>query len=43
QEQHLLQLFLGNPQYPKQLIFHTLRDGVKAINGHQEVGKEKIR
>lgn len=37
QEQHSLQLFLGNPKHPKQLIINTLRDSVKAIPGHLEV------
>ena len=37
QEQHSLQLFLGNPEHPKQLIINTLRDSVKAIPGHLEV------
>lgn len=37
QEQHSLQLFLGNPKYPKQLIINTLREGVKAIPDHLEV------
>ncbi|CAM9320569.1 unnamed protein product, partial [Laminaria digitata] len=37
QEQHSLQLFLGNPKHPKQLIINTLRDGVKTISGHLEV------
>ncbi|CAM9248489.1 unnamed protein product, partial [Hapterophycus canaliculatus] len=36
-EQHSLQLFLGNPKHPKQLIINTLRDSVKAIPGHLEV------
>lgn len=38
QEQHSLQLFLGNPKHPKQLIINTLRESVKAIPGHLEVG-----
>lgn len=37
QEQHSLQLFLGNPKHPKQLIINTLRDSIKAIPGHLEV------
>ncbi|CAN0427810.1 unnamed protein product, partial [Discosporangium mesarthrocarpum] len=37
QEQHLLQLFLGNPKHPKQLILHTLKDGLRGISGHLEV------
>ncbi|CAM9457401.1 unnamed protein product, partial [Ectocarpus sp. 12 AP-2014] len=36
-EQHSLQLFLGNPKHPKQLIINTLRDSIKAIPGHLEV------
>lgn len=36
QEQHSLQLFLGNPKYSKQLIINTLRDRVKDIPGHLE-------
>lgn len=32
-----MQLFLGNPKHPKQLIINTLRDGVKTISGHLEV------
>ena len=39
QEQHSLQLFLGNPKHPKQLIINTLRDSVKAIPGHLEVSQ----
>lgn len=37
QEQHSLQLFLGNPKHPKQLIINTLRDSVKAIPGNLDV------
>lgn len=37
QEQHSLQLFLGNPKHPKQLIINTLRDSVKAVPNHLEV------
>jgi cytoplasmic FMR1 interacting protein len=42
EEMHALQLFLGNPAHPKQLIFYTLRDAVKRINGHEEVLCEMI-
>ena len=34
---HALQLFLGNPAHPKQLLMHNLRDALKKINGHEEV------
>ena len=35
-EADVLQLFLHNFKYPKNLIFHSLRDHVKAIDGHEE-------
>ena len=42
EEIHQLHLFLGNPAYPKQLIFYTLRDAVKRITGHETVLCEMI-
>ncbi|GMH96491.1 hypothetical protein TrVE_jg14429 [Triparma verrucosa] len=41
-EIHDLQLFLGNPAHPKQLLFYNLRDALKRINGHEEVLCEMI-
>ena len=42
EEIHQLHLFLGNPAYPKQLMFYTLRDAVKKIPGHEQVLCEMI-
>ncbi|GMH87256.1 hypothetical protein TL16_g10797, partial [Triparma laevis f. inornata] len=42
EEIHALQLFLGNPAHPKQLLFYNLRDALKRINGHEEVLCEMI-
>ena len=42
EEIHALQLFLGNPAHPKQLLFYNLRDALKRISGHEEVLCEMI-
>ena len=38
-----LQMFLGNPMYPKMLIMHQLRDGVKNIDGHEDLLIDMLR
>ncbi|GMI36528.1 hypothetical protein TrRE_jg10260 [Triparma retinervis] len=42
EEIHALQLFLGNPEHPKQLLFYNLRDALKRIPNHEEVICEMI-
>jgi len=32
-----IQMFLSNPQYPKNFIFHKLRENVKRIAGHEDI------
>eukprot|EP00520_Triparma_pacifica_P016970 CAMPEP_0118647642 /NCGR_PEP_ID=MMETSP0785-20121206/8721_1 /TAXON_ID=91992 /ORGANISM="Bolidomonas pacifica, Strain CCMP 1866" /LENGTH=1553 /DNA_ID=CAMNT_0006539761 /DNA_START=145 /DNA_END=4803 /DNA_ORIENTATION=+ len=41
-EIHDLQLFLGNPAHPKQLLFYNLRDNLKRIPDHEEIICEMI-